>query len=146
MYMRFEKSQYIAIISGVFVIILFSLGFVYFSGKNTQQDAVNGYVTRKPENVSNVFMQGDIQVIEVTAKGGYSPRVTNAKSGVSSVIKFITHGTFDCSSSVVIPSIGYNKNLPSSGESTINIPSQSAGSVLKGTCGMGMYHFEVRFN
>jgi plastocyanin domain-containing protein len=95
---------------------------------------------------NNVVTTEGKQVIEIDAKGGYSPRTTSAKAGVPTVLKVKTSGTFDCSSSLVIPSISYRKNLPPSGETLIDLPPQEVGYVLRGTCSMGMYNFEVVFS
>ena len=91
-------------------------------------------------------MIGGKQVIEIDAKGGYSPRVTLAKANTPTTIKIKTSGTFDCSSAVTIPKIGYRANLPSSGVTDIEIPPQKPGATIQGLCAMGMYNFQVRFN
>lgn len=97
-------------------------------------------------NANNVSIVDGKQVIAITAKGGYSPRVTNAKAGIPTVIKMDTRGTFDCSSALAIPSIGYQKNLPPSGETTIELPPQKAGTNMRGLCAMGMYNFSINFD
>jgi len=86
------------------------------------------------------------QVIEIYAKGGYSPRVTIAKAGVPTLIRVKTQGTFDCSSALVIPNIGYRTSLPPSGVTEIEVPAQKSGSILQGLCAMGMYNFQIHFN
>jgi len=93
-------------------------------------------------NVSNV---GESQVIEISAKGGYSPRETAAKAGTPTILKIKTSGTFDCSSALTIPKLGYQTNLPPSGETVVDVPPQKAGSTLTGLCSMGMYSFTIRF-
>jgi plastocyanin domain-containing protein len=93
---------------------------------------------------NNVSIVDGKQVIEITARGGYQPRKSVAKAGVPTVIRFNTSGTFDCSASVRIPSLGVSKLLPQTGSTDIDIGTQTA-SVLKGSCGMGMYPFEVEF-
>lgn len=98
------------------------------------------------EQRNNVAMIDGKQVIEIDAKGGYSPRTTSAKAGVPTILKVQTSGTFDCSSSLVIPSLEYRNNLPPSGETLIELPPQEVGFVLRGTCSMGMYNFEVLFS
>lgn len=108
-------------------------GIILFSGGD--KDSQN--------NVS--FVDGK-QVITISAKGGYLPRITTAKAGVPTVMKVSTRGTFDCSSALVIPTLSYRNNLPPSGETLIDVPPQEPGSVLKGLCAMGMYNFQVRFN
>jgi len=98
------------------------------------------------QNTNNVSIVGDTQIITIGAKGGYSPHVTSAKAGIPTVIKVATNGTFDCSSALTIPSIGYSNYLPPSGETAINVPPQQAGTSMKGLCAMGMYNFSVNFN
>jgi plastocyanin domain-containing protein len=86
------------------------------------------------------------QVIEIKAKGGYTPKVSTAQAGVPGILRVKTSGTYDCSSVFTIPSLNYKTNLPPTGVTEVEIPPQEPGSVLRGTCGMGMYNFEVRFN
>ncbi len=87
-----------------------------------------------------------VQMIDITARGGYKPKQTIAKAGVPSVIRMKTQSTFDCSSALIIPSIGYSTSLPATGVTEIPVPSQKAGSILRGMCGMGMYSFSIIFN
>jgi len=101
----------------------------------------------RPEQVvdaNNVTVVGGTQIIEITAKGGYQPRKSVAKAGIPTIIRFNTNGTFDCSSSVRIPSMNISENLPQSGSIDIDIGSQQVAT-LQGTCGMGMYPFEIDF-
>ena len=107
---------------------------------------INGQGTDGEGEASNTSIVGGKQIIEIKAKGGYSPRVTYAKSGMPTLLKMKTQGTFDCSSSLVIPSLNYRTNLQPSGETDIEIPSQKAGIVMKGLCSMGMYNFQIRFD
>jgi plastocyanin domain-containing protein len=85
------------------------------------------------------------QIIEINAKGGYSPRVVDAKAGIPTVIKMKTAGTFDCSASVVIPELSYQKFLDSTGTEEIEVPAEKAQGTMQGLCSMGMYNFEIRF-
>ncbi|MEK7628984.1 MAG: cupredoxin domain-containing protein [Patescibacteria group bacterium] len=86
------------------------------------------------------------QVIEIKAKGGYTPREILAKADMPTVIKVKTQGTFDCSSALVIPSLNYRSNLSPSGVTEIEVPPQKIGAVINGTCAMGMYGFSIKFN
>lgn len=95
-------------------------------------------------NANNVSVVDGKQIIEISAKGGYQPRKSIAKAGIPTVIRFNTKGTFDCSSSVRIPSLGISKSLPQTGSTDIDIGEGKLGT-LQGTCGMGMYPFEVEF-
>ena len=98
----------------------------------------------QPKNMPNVSMVDGKQIIEITAKGGYQPSASTAKAGIPTVIRFNTHGTFDCSASVRIPRMNISEMLPSSGAKDIDIGSPQAGT-LEGTCGMGMYPFKIDF-
>ncbi len=85
------------------------------------------------------------QFIDITAKGGYSPRVVAAKAGIPTVLRVSTDGTFDCSASVVIPKLSYQKILQPSGTEDIEISAEQAQGTLQGLCGMGMYNFQIKF-
>ena len=95
---------------------------------------------------SNVSIADGKQIIEINAKGGYSPRQTVAKANMPTIIKVTTNGTYDCSSVLIIQNTQERTFLPATGETQIAIPQQSAGSVVKGVCAMGMYSFAVQFN
>lgn len=95
--------------------------------------------------VQNVSMEGEKQIIEIDAKGGYSPKLTTAKAGVPTVLRLKTNGTYDCSSAVTIPSLGFRKNLDATGITEVEVPVHVAQGTLEGTCAMGMYNFSVRF-
>ena len=96
------------------------------------------------KNVNNVSVVNGVQIVEIDAKGGYLPRKSVAKSGIPTVIRFNTQGTFDCSASIRIPSLGISKILPQSGSTDIDIGVQKVAN-LEGSCGMGMYPFEIDF-
>ena len=93
--------------------------------------------------INNVHVVDGKQIIEISAKGGYWPKTSTAKSGIPTVLRFNTNGTFDCSSSVRIPSLNIGRQLSQTGSTDIDIGEQSGA--LRGTCGMGMYPFEIRF-
>ena len=95
---------------------------------------------------ANVSVEKDNQTITILAKGGYSPRNTNAKAGLATTLKIQTNGTFDCSSALIIPSLKYRKNLPPTGETTVELPPQKPGTTIRGLCSMGMFNFTLNFN
>jgi plastocyanin domain-containing protein len=129
------KTTVIAIAAAVLVI---GGTLVFVSTRGSQQAAG----TTVPAN--NVTMVDGKQVIDLTAKGGYSPMESVAKAGVPTVLRVSTKGTFDCSSGIRIPSMGISKNLPQTGVTEIDLGSPQLGT-LQGTCGMGMYPFEIEF-
>lgn len=85
------------------------------------------------------------QIIDITAKGGYSPRAVTAKAGMPTVLRIRTSNTFDCSSSVVIPKLSYQKFLEPSGSEDIELSAEQAQGTLQGLCAMGMYNFQIKF-
>lgn len=96
------------------------------------------------ENANNVTIENGKQIIEISARGGYYPQKSTAKAGIPTVLRFRTSSTFDCSASVRIPSLDISKLLPQTGVTDIELGSQQVAT-LDGSCGMGMYPFEVIF-
>lgn len=139
-----EKRKIIFAIIGVAVI-----GGVMALTNKKSESRVTYYGDTKGSNLvasSNVSTEGEKQIIEITAKGGYSPNKTMAKAGVPTILRVKTSNTFDCSSGLRIKGIGYSKNLPATGTTDIELPAQAAGSTLQALCSMGMYNFSVEFN
>lgn len=127
------------VIIGSLVVMILAIGgiFMLLRGGNTPVDA---------PGQTNVSVLDGKQVIEIRAKGGYAPRVTTAKANMPTVINVQTNGTFDCSSALTVPAVGFRAMLPSSGITPIEIPPQQPGATIKGVCSMGMYNFAVNFN
>lgn len=94
--------------------------------------------------VDNVSIVDGTQVVTIDVKGGYRPRVSTAKAGIPTVLRFDTDGTYDCSSSIRIPSRNISRFLPPSGSTDIGLGTSTA-ETLAGSCGMGMYSFQVNF-
>lgn len=127
------KATVISIIAAVALIG----GAVLLTRGNAQGDTTS-------VAANNVSVVDGRQIIEIKAKGGYLPRKSLAKAGVPTILRFDTSGTFDCSSSVRIPSMNISQALPPEGSTDIDIGSPQVAT-LQGTCGMGMYPFEVMF-
>ena len=122
------------IFSGI-VAVLVLLAFLFVGENSRESESVR-------EN--NVAVVDGRQIVKIRVKGGYLPRRSVARAGMPTVVRLETNGTFDCSSSVRIPSIGVNKNLPPSGVTDIELGVPTVDS-LQGSCGMGMYAFEIVF-
>lgn len=86
-----------------------------------------------------------VQNLAVLASGGYFPLQIRAKAGVASVLRVYTNKTYDCSRAFLLPDLKLQARLPMKGATAFSIPAQKKGSTLFGTCGMGMYTFEIRF-
>ncbi len=113
-------------------------GAVFFTRDNSRESNLDG--------IASIEMVNGKQIINMSAKGGYSPRIVNAKAGVDTIIKMKTEGTFDCSASLVIPEISYQKLLSPTGVEEILISKDKAKGTMQGLCSMGMYNFQIRFN
>ena len=95
-------------------------------------------------DANNVTIVDGKQIIEIKAGGGYSPQKSIAQAGIPTIIRFDTKNTFDCSSSVRIPSMNISQILPQTGTTDIDIGNPKVG-IFQGMCGMGMYQFAVDF-
>lgn len=116
------------------------LGIVFLGGSKSDTNiSVN-------QPVNNVEIRDGVQYITISAKGGYSPQFSTAKAGIPTKLIMKTGGTFDCSASLAIKSIGYQKILSQNGEEVIDIGTPKAGEPLRGVCSMGMYNFSINFN
>lgn len=120
------------------IVALFLIGVAFVLTRSGTGDAGQAV------SASNVSIVDGKQIIEISAKGGYQPRKSVAKAGIPTIIRFNTKGTFDCSSSIRIPSLDISKSLPQTGSTDIDIGNGKIGT-LEGSCGMGMYPFEVEF-
>lgn len=125
------------IISLAFSLVLIGWAFWLVSPKS---DIVGGGATPP----TALIVDGK-QLIDISAKGGYSPRVVVAKAGMPTILRVSTSGTFDCSASLVIPRISYQKFLQPSGTEDITIAPAQAQGTLQGLCAMGMYNFKIKF-
>ncbi len=133
----------IRIIGAIILLAIAALGAGMYFGARTNNASRN--IPAKSVVKNDAVDTDGKQIIEISVKGGYAPKVSTAKAGVPTVIRLITDNTFDCSSAVSIPSIGYHKNLPRTGTTDVDVPAQTAGTKLRGACSMGMYNFVVNF-
>ena len=117
--------------------LVVAVGIIFVGGSKTKNTG---------QAVQNSEIKDGVQYITIDAKGGYSPRVSAAKAGIPTKIIVKTNGTYDCSASLVVRSVGFQKILPQTGETVIDIGTPKAGEPLRGVCGMGMYNFEVQFS
>ena len=129
------KSIILAIVFGV---LLIGGVFILSSGSSSTEGA------HTVSHANNVMIESGKQIVTIDTKGGYQPKRSVAKAGMPTVIRFVTNGTFDCSSSVRIPSLGIAKILPQTGNTDIDIGTPAVAT-LQGLCVMGMYHFEIDF-
>ncbi len=129
-----NKTVYIIIT----LALVIGIGIVFLGGSKNN--------TETGASAQNVEIKDGIQYITINAKGGYSPKVSTAKAGIPTKLIVKTDGTYDCSASLVIRSVGFQKILAQTGEEIIDLGTPKAGQPLQGLCGMGMYNFSVNFN
>ncbi len=125
----------ITVISVVLAIVLIGGAFMLSNKNKTEIPVVNA---------NNVSIVDGKQIIDLTAKGGYQPRKSIAQAGLPTILRVNTSGTFDCSASISIPNKKISKILPQTGITDIDLGVSVLGT-LQGTCGMGMYPFEIEF-
>lgn len=122
----------------VIIAVFIGIGIVFFMGSKNNPDLVT-------EPVQNVEIKDGVQYVTINARGGYSPKLSSAQANIPTKLIVKTNGTYDCSLSLVIRSIGYQKILSQTGEEVIDLGTPQVGK-LQGLCSMGMYNFIVNFN
>ncbi|GMU73849.1 MAG: hypothetical protein AMXMBFR44_0480 [Candidatus Campbellbacteria bacterium] len=119
--------------------VLIAVGIIVsafvFSDAPTDPDFVEG---------DNVVVEEGVQIVTIRAKGGYIPEKSVAAAGIPTTLRIVTNGTFDCSSIVRIPSIDLTEYLQPTGTLDIDLGTPAPG-IFRGSCGMGMYPFEIDF-
>ncbi len=121
------------------VALVIGVGIV-FLGQSRNNPGSSGTAS-----VQNVEIRDGVQYVTINARGGYSPKVSTAQANIPTKLIVKTNGTYDCSASLVIRSIGYQKILPNTGEEIIDLGTPQAGT-FQGLCSMGMYNFALNFN
>ena len=121
------------------IALVTGLGIVFWGQSKSDSSSAN------MESAQNVEIRDGVQYVTINARGGYSPKVSTAQANTPTKLIVKTNGTYDCSASLVIRSIGYQKILPNTGEEIIDLGTPKIGTI-QGLCGMGMYNFAVNFN
>lgn len=124
----------------VTLVLIVGIGIIFFGGSIFKND------TETNGTAQNSDIKNAVQYITINAKGGYSPKVSTAKGGIHTKLIVKTNGTYDCSASLVIQSVGFQKILSPTGEEVIDLGTPKAGQSLRGLCSMGMYSFLIKYN
>jgi plastocyanin domain-containing protein len=120
------------------VVLVIGAGFLFIRNNSSSTPTTN------IANANNVTIVDGQQIITINAKGGYSPSSTVAQAGLPTTLRMTTSSTFDCSSSLRIPSLGLKKSLPANGTTDISLGTPTT-STINGSCSMGMYNFNIAF-
>ena len=119
----------------IIVIGIVAAGIIFLWRSAPTQDDV-------PAN--NVSIVDGIQIVKISAKGGYRPKLSIADADIPTILRMQTSGTYDCSLSLRIPSRNIGMFLPQSGSTDIDLGVPEKGTI-NGLCSMGMYRFVVEF-
>jgi plastocyanin domain-containing protein len=114
-------------------------GMLYFISDNTE--SLNN---REITQSNNVEIKDGVQYVTIEAKGGYSPRLSEIKEGLPTKLIVKTDSTFDCSISLVIRSVDFQKVLQPTGEEVVDLGVPKLGDKIQGVCSMGMYSFQIK--
>ncbi len=117
--------------------LVVAIGIIFIGGSKKDNNNIG--------STQSVEIKDGVQYITIDAKGGYSPQITEAKGGIPTKLIVKTNGTYDCSASLVIRSLGFQKILPNTGKTEIDLGIPKSGEPLQGVCGMGMYNFQINF-
>ena len=110
-----------------------ALIFVYKAGSSSEPN----------QSAPSTKVENGVQIVDLVAKGGYSPRIIQVQPNLPIKLKVETKNTFDCSSAFHIPSLKISKSLPPIGISEFDIPALTPGQSLEGNCSMYMYRFTL---
>src|SRR6266699_1230910 len=92
-----------------------------------------------PRRARSAQLDGGVQRVTVTVKGGYSPDVIRASPGVPLEMVFDRQESGDCTSRVVFPDLAVSAALPAFGRTTVRLDPASSGS-FGFASGMNMIH------
>jgi plastocyanin domain-containing protein len=92
----------------------------------------------KPESVAAQAVDGGIQVVDVTVRGGYQPAAIVVKAGQPLRLNFTRRESTPCGEEIVLPEFGKRAHLPENKTVPIEITPEKPGE-YEFTCGMNMY-------
>ena len=98
-----------------------------------------GWFFFAPRRARQARLEGGVQRIEVTVRGGYSPDVIAVRAGVPLELVFNRQESGDCTSKVVFPDLRVSASLPAFQSTAVRLGPQPPGQ-LDFACGMNMIH------
>ena len=146
---RLEKwfLRFVAVVLLVLGLVSVNSGLTLAGSPLSVTNMIQAAKASQPDLASASIPQSDGVTLYLSAgNSGYSPRVLHARSDIPITLNIVTNQTYSCSRAFVIPTLGIEKLLPASGNETISIPAQVAGTVMRFSCSMGMYTGEIFFD
>ena len=92
-----------------------------------------------PREARRAELRGDVQEIEITVKGGYSPDLIRVREGVPVRLVFDRQESSDCTSRVAFPDFRVSKSLAAFGKTAVEFVPDRSGE-FGFACGMNMLH------
>ncbi|MBL3664633.1 heavy metal translocating P-type ATPase [Streptomyces sp. M2CJ-2] len=92
-----------------------------------------------PRRAGAARLEGGVQRVEVTVRGGYSPDVIHVRQGVPVELVFDRQEAGECTSRVVFPDLKVGAGLPAHTRTTVRLNPDRPGS-FGFACGMNMIH------
>ncbi|MEU6379827.1 heavy metal translocating P-type ATPase [Streptomyces sp. NPDC046909] len=92
-----------------------------------------------PRRAGTARLEGGVQRVEVTVRGGYSPDVIKVRQGTPVDLVFDRQEAGECTSRVVFPDLKVGAGLPAHARTTVRLNPERPGS-FGFACGMNMIH------
>ncbi|MGW0885472.1 heavy metal translocating P-type ATPase [Streptomyces sp. NPDC002671] len=101
--------------------------------------AAPGWYFFGPRRARSARLEGGVQRVEVTVRGGYSPAVIRVRQGLPVELVFDRQESGECTNRVVFPDLRVSKGLPAFQRTAVRLRPEQAGS-YGFACGMNMIH------
>lgn len=92
-----------------------------------------------PKKVRQAELVGQVQQVQVTVRGGYSPNLIRVRQSVPLRIVFDRQESGECTSRVVFPDFALNRALPAMAKTAVEFTPDQSGR-FGFACGMNMVH------
>ncbi|MDW6057129.1 HAD-IC family P-type ATPase [Streptomyces sp. FXJ1.4098] len=92
-----------------------------------------------PRRVRSATLEGGVQRVGITVRGGYSPNVIRVRQGMPVELVFDRRESGECTARVVFPDLRVSASLPAHARTTVRLRPENAGS-FGFACGMNMIH------
>ncbi|MFD5393241.1 heavy metal translocating P-type ATPase [Streptomyces sp. NPDC127097] len=92
-----------------------------------------------PRRARTARLEGGVQRVEVTVRGGYRPDVIRVRQGVPVELVFDRQESGECTSRVIFPDLRVSAGLPAFARTTVRVSPDRAGA-FGFACGMNMIH------
>jgi uncharacterized protein len=99
----------------------------------------------QPADVSAPAAAASASLTLEAKNNGYYPKTLYAQANAPVKLNIVTQNTVSCAIAFVIPRLQYEKLLPRTGTTLVDIPAQEPGTVMPFTCSMGMYTGKIVF-